>query len=411
LVAEPKAAYAEDIDFLLAEFEKKAGHFFAAKKIDWKKVSEQFRTEAKDVADDVAHVKLCARLLARLRDGHASIRDLKVTMPDEAKGRRWAGPHVQLITVGDKVLVRRAFKEAEAAGVKAGMEVMKIDGKPARAWLDAKVSELSDRSGYSTDHQALYAACHWGLGDWDGTKITLVAQNDATGGNFTLTRSGGSNFVPVGPLFPPAGLKGLGRQSYGKTKEGFGYIHLRDVPGNLDKQLDTMLGAIGEVPGMILDCRANGGGGCDHAAVFGRFLATGQRWRNYVGQGANPFTGPLVVIVDAGTRSAGETVSGQFGEDGRALIIGDTPTAGMSSSKVTVKAPSGLFSAYFSVHSNKARFNGGKGIEGVGVLPMLETPYEIDDLRKGVDTQIRRAEELLKAGLPKDKVAFERERK
>src|SRR4029079_1993416 len=96
-----------------------------------------------------------------------------------------------------------------------------------------------------------------------------------------------------------------------------------------------------------------------------------------------------------------------FKEDGRAYMIGDSPTAGMSSSKKTLPLPSGLFSAYFSVFSNKARFNGGRGIEGIGVPPHEVVPYDPKDLLAGVDTQIRRAEELLSKGFPADIVDYE----
>jgi C-terminal processing protease CtpA/Prc len=167
-----------------------------------------------------------------------------------------------------------------------------------------------------------------------------------------------------------------------------------------------MLTALGDVPGLILDTRANGGGGCDHAAVFGRFVPTGKTWRQYASAGAKPYGGPMVVIVDAGVRSAGETIAGQFKEDGRALMIGDTPTAGTSSQKDSIRVPSGMFAVRFSVSSNKGRFNGGRGIEGVGVPPHEITPYLAADLEKKIDTQIRRAEEFLTNGFPKDVVPW-----
>jgi len=78
----------------------------------------------------------------------------------------------------------------------------------------------------------------------------------------------------------------------------------------------------------------------------------------------------------------------------------------MSSQKTTIDLPSGLFKLYVSVASNKGRFNGGKGIEGIGVPPNEVVPYDPSELAKGVDTQIRRAEELLKGGLPKGKVLY-----
>jgi carboxyl-terminal processing protease len=400
------AVYEKDVEFLLKELPQKAGHFFALKKIDWRKVSEQFRKEVKTVKDDVTHVKLCNRLVARLRDGHATLRDLKVQMPDESKGRRFTGPRVHLMVIGDKVFVRQAFRDAAAKGIEIGMEVEKIDNKPARKWLDGTVVRLSDERGFGTDAAALYAACHAGLADWEGTTITFEVSKKGRRTKVAITRSGGPNFAPEGPVFLPKGVTLLDRHSYGKTPEGYGYIHLRKVPGELPQQLDTMLAAIGEVPGIILDCRANTGGGCDHEAVFGRFLPAGKKWRQYTGAGSNPCAAPMVVIVDAGVASAGETIAGQFKEDGRAWMIGDSATAGTSSSKETLPVPSGLFSVYFSVHSNKARFNAGKGIEGLGVPPHEITPYVPDDLEKGVDTQIRLAAEKLKAGLPKDKVPW-----
>jgi hypothetical protein len=399
--------YARDLQFLLDALEKKAGHFFKVKGIDWPAVRRQFLAEAKSVKSDAEHVKLATRLVARLRDGHASLTDLKVKLPDESRGRRFTGPRVHLMVIGQKVHVRASFGSAAQRGIVAGMEAVKIDGATALRWLEKRVETLRDDHGYSTGHAALYAACHWGLADWEGTKIDFELEKGGQKKRVAVTRQGGPNFAPFGAIFPPREVKQLGRQSYGKTPSGIGYIHLRDIPGDLPDQLDTMLDSIGEAPGLILDCRANGGGGCDHEAVFGRFVPAGQKWRQYAGTGKRPFPGPMVVIVDAGVRSAGETVSGMLKEDGRAYLIGDAPTAGSSSQKETLAVPSGLFRVYFSVRSNKGRFNGGKGIEGIGVAPHEVVPYDAAELEKGVDTQIRRAEEILKAGIPKDRVAYQ----
>lgn len=401
-------AYEKDVEFLLEELPKQAGRFFELKKIDWPKVSEEFRAAVKSVHNDEEHLKLCSRLIARLRDGHAGIVQSKVKWPDESQGRTWTGPGVHLLVSGDAVYVRQAFGDAASAGIKPGMRVERIDGKPALDWLKEKAASMADLRGFSTGQQALYAACHVGLADWSGTKIKLeISGSDQAPRVVELTRSGGNNFAPIGPIFPPKNLKFYERNACGKTAGGFAYIHLRKIPGNLDAQLDQMLAEVGDSPGLILDMRANGGGGCDHEAVFGRFVPSGQFWGRYQSKGDKPFSGPMVVIVDAGVTSAGETVGGMFKEDGRAYMIGDSSTAGMSSSKKTLPLPSGLFSAYFSVFSNKARFNGGRGIEGIGVPPHEVVAYDPKDLASGVDTQIRRAEELLAKGFPANVVDYQ----
>lgn len=159
--------YAKDVEFLLTELDGKAGRFFQQKGVDWPAVAKQFRAEVKSVKTDAEHVKLCRRLVARLRDGHAGLQDVKVKTLDEAKGRRWTGPRVHLVIIGEKVFVRQGFGSAARRGIEIGMEIARIDGTPARAWLTRRVEQLRAENGYSTDQQALYAACHWGLADWE----------------------------------------------------------------------------------------------------------------------------------------------------------------------------------------------------------------------------------------------------
>jgi len=402
------ASYAEDIEFLLHEFETKAGALMKVKGIDWTAEAKEFRLAAAKTTTDEKHLQLVARLVGRLHDGHAGIVKSKVKWPDESKGRRFTGPRVALLAQPDRVLVRAAFKDAAEAGLHAGQEVTRLDGVPALEWLTQKSAWMRDRGqGFSTEQMALYSACHLGLADFEGTGITFEVK-DANGElrSIERVRNGGPNYAPIGPLFPPKDLKFIGRQSYGRS-HGFGYIHLRDVPENLPLQLQQMLATLGDMPGLILDMRANGGGGCDHEAVFGNFLAKGQRWRGYSSKYEGGYTGPMVVIVDAGVRSAGETIAGMFKEDGRGYMIGESATAGMSSQKSEVTTPSGLFTIRFSVASNKGRFNGGRGIEGIGIPPHEIVLPTAQDLLNDKDTLIERAEQLLKDGLPNGVVPYQ----
>ncbi|RYD27442.1 MAG: hypothetical protein EOP87_21175, partial [Verrucomicrobiaceae bacterium] len=112
------ALYAKDVEFLLEQLPEQAGRFFPIKKIDWEAVEAEFREAVRSVKTDGDHVKLCGRLMARLEDGHASLRDLKVRWPDESGGRRWTGPRVHLVVIGGKVHVRTAFGPALESGIR-----------------------------------------------------------------------------------------------------------------------------------------------------------------------------------------------------------------------------------------------------------------------------------------------------
>lgn len=404
--------YVADVRFALEALEKQCGHFFRVKDIDWKKVSKEMLKAAKAVETDEEHHALLWRLLARLRDGHASVRPLAkgegVGVP-EGWREETTGPGMFWCRVGKKVYVKNSWSGAEDVGIAPGMEVVSVDGVAASKWLDARVEEVSDQVSFSTDHQALYFTCHWGLAQPVGTRMKLELKDlkkKKRKRTLTYTKA---NPVAWGPVFAPKGLQGDKDLSYGRTEAGWGYVHLRRCPGDLPERMDAALEALDDVRGMILDFRANGGGGFDHDALLGRFVPEGRSLdfaKHVPSAGPRPYGGPVVVIIDAGTRSAGETGSGMFKEDGRAYMIGESPTAGMSASKTTIELPSGMFGLHVAISSNKQRFNQGRGLEGIGAIPHEEVEYDPEDLAQGRDTLILRAEELL-GDFPKGEVPYD----
>ena len=410
-VVRDKNFYVNDVQFALKNLGEMCGRFFRLKNIDWKNVSREFLAEARKVATDQEHLVLLVRLVARLKDGHAGVQPLedgkKVKWPDDGKGEQ-VGPGMFWCRIQGKIYVKNAWSAAAGSGIKSGMEVLTVDGKPATGWLEAKIAELSDLISFSTPQQAFFFGCHWGLAGKKGSTLTLeVKEPGGKKKKVTLTYRRAST-VPVGPAFFPEGITRAKDIHYGKTQAGHGYIHLRRCPGDLPEQVDWVLGKLGHVPGLILDLRANGGGGFDHEELMGRFVPKGKTLafqKTYPSAGSHPYGGPMVVIVDAGTRSAGETAGAIFKEDGRAYVIGETPTAGMSSQKKSIELPSRLFALYVSVHSNMGRSNDGRGLEGIGVIPHEIVEYDPADLAAGKDTLILRAEKLL-ANFPKDRVPY-----
>lgn len=417
--ANAESAYEEDISFALVQIEAKCGHFFELKGIDWSAVSDQFREEAKAVGSDQEHYLLLWRMLARLRDGHAAV--LKT---EKTQNIQWVEetPHTGLgmfwTRIGDGIFVKRSWAKAEDRGIRPGMRVLEVDGLSADQWLENRIEERSDIAGYSTRQQAEFSAMHWGLTAEVGSKVRVTLQDaDGVELGVQIDCEGRVSQVPDGPAFfpePAAGTKWRGNSDLhwcrlADDEGGFGYVHVRRCKGNLPEHMDEALADLAGVPGIVMDWRGNSGGGFDHDALFGRFIPKGKStsWgKTYQSAGPNPYGGPVVVVIDATARSAGETGAGIFKEDGRAYVIGESPTAGMSSGKAEIALPSGLFNLRVSVYSNKGRFNNGRGIEGIGVIPHETVTFQVEDLEKERDTLIARAVGWLKKGFPENVVPY-----
>jgi len=404
--------YSADVAFALDAIERDAGELLRLKGVDWKAVKKELTAAAKAVRTNEQHFELLVRRMARVRDGHAEVRKTAVTeglaWPTFGRGEM-TGCGLFLFETGKKVYVRSTWNSAAEVGLASGMEVQKIDGVAAKKWLDERVAYWSDHVSFSTDQHARYWVCHQGLMAEPGTRLTLDAlEINGKKQKRTITYNKAA-IGPWGPAVFPQGLTSEDDVTYGLLASGYAYLHVRRCPESILVQLDKALPKLAAAPGLVLDFRANSGGGFDHDAFLGRFVPPGKSLQfasTIPSAGAVTYGGPIVVIVNGLTLSAGETGSGQFKEEGRAYVIGESPTAGMSSQKTTIELPSGLFTLYFSTHSNKAWFNKGRGLEGVGVIPHAIVELDPADLAEGNDTLIRRAEALL-ADFPAKEVPYD----
>jgi len=402
-----ESACEKDVAFALPQLEKRCGALLQQKKIDWKRVSAEITAAAKKAKGDSEHLLVLLKLVARLRDGHAEVRPLErgkaVEPPAELRAPR-GGLGLFLCRIGKKLVVKNVFAEAQKSGLAPGMALVTVDGKPADDWMKARTVELADVGCFSTEQHVFFFACHQGLEFPSGTRVALGLEEPSGKALSRTITCARARQLPWGPLSIPADAKGSDDVHCWTTKEGFGVIHLRRGVADLPEQVEAALVALGRVPGLVLDFRGNPGGAFDSEGLMGRFVPAGRTLafnKKYESAGKVQFGGPVVVIVDATVRSAGETGSGIFKEDGRGYLIGESATAGMSSSKETLDLPSGLFQLYFSVATNMGRFNGGKGVEGIGVAPHELVSYAVKDLEAGVDTLLARALAIL-AKFPDD---------
>jgi carboxyl-terminal processing protease len=121
-----------------------------------------------------------------------------------------------------------------------------------------------------------------------------------------------------------------------EIRPGVGYIHLAQFQETTAQEVIEAIDGFGNLKGLIFDLRGNPGGllsqtveVCDHLLSKGQTIVS-QRGRAFPDQvykathGNGGHTFPIVVLVNRGTASAAEIVSGALQDHDRALIVGET---------------------------------------------------------------------------------------
>jgi len=226
VAAEPRSGaeesvYARDVAFALDELEAKCGRFFELKSIDWRRVRAEFAKEAQEVRDESEHLWLLIRLVARVRDGHARVvpleRGRRVDLPESVDTAERVGPGMAWCRIGKRIWVKHAWSSARDAGVEVGSQVLAVDGEPVDEWLDARVEELRDSAGFSTDHHAYAYAMHGGLAMPRGSTLELELKLPrGKRSKKTVTYSGTDSGRHQGPIAFPEGVEGDGELTWGE---------------------------------------------------------------------------------------------------------------------------------------------------------------------------------------------------
>ncbi len=142
------------------------------------------------------------------------------------------------------------------------------------------------------------------------------------------------------------------------------------------EQVREAVRAAPEGDGLLLDLRGNSGGLVTEAATAASAFLDGGLVATYDVRGeqrvVNAEPGgdtqtPLVVLVDGGTMSAGELLTGALQDRGRAVVIGSR-TFGKGSVQMPTERPDGSVAQETVGHY---RTPVGRGVEGVGITPDL----------------------------------------
>ena len=249
--------------------------------------------------------------MLRVLDPHSNFYDPKAyaRMKEDQHGKYYGvGMTIQPQSVGgvQRIVVLYPYEGTPSfkAGVRPGDVIVSVDGKATDNMNSEQVANM--------------------LKGPKGTHVHLTVSRE--GSTAALTFDLVRDEIP----HPSIDLKE-------EIRPGIGYIHITQFQEATGREVADALDSFGpNMKGLILDLRGNPGGLLNEAvATCDKFLNKGQiivsqRGRAFPEQtyhamhGNGGKTYPIVVLVNRGTASAAEIVSGALQDHDRAIVVGET---------------------------------------------------------------------------------------
>ena len=267
---------------------------------------------------------------------------------------------------------------AANAGIKAGDYIVRINGEQVQGKSLTEAVELMRGPVGSS------------------IKLTVRRKNKKKAIEFKITRA----IIEV---------KSVEAKVIGKKKE-IGYLRLKSFNENSDEQLFKIINNFekkNKLTGYILDLRNNPGGLLSQAinisdfflddgeivSTKGRKISETRRFFYKKGDGINGK--PLIVIINTGSASAAEIVSGALKDHKRAIILGER-SYGKGSVQSIVPLKNG---GALRLTISKYYLPSGKSISEVGVLPdiLVEEVGSDFKINSNTDNQLKYAVDLLRS--------------
>lgn len=372
--------------------------------VDWKAVGARYRPLLLAAKDDEAFWDELDRMTGELRDAHTRVhspRRAEQIRQDESVSLGFS-----FIPLDGRLIVSGVNPDSDAwwAGVRSGMAVVEIEREEALAAFE----KLMTGTRFSSTDRARHFRAVGKLSSGDLEAKTA----------FTFERADGTRFSSALKRRKASTAAGAAHRV---LPSGYGYLRLTQWTGGAASRVIEGLREMKDVPGVIVDLRGNPGGSLHAVERFmeqffpqklevGRALTrSGKAIGLFMGSveviklkhatRGNPeaYTGPVIVLVNAGSGSGSEYFSGAMQALGRATVMGE-PTCGCLLGFLGyATVPGGGEIAYSEVGFVMAN---GKRIEGVGVIPDAPVTVALADLRLNRDRTLEESQALLKTLKP-----------
>jgi carboxyl-terminal processing protease len=171
---------------------------------------------------------------------------------------------------------------------------------------------------------------------------------------------------------------------YSVRDDGVGYVEFREFPNNMEF-LDNLVGKIRNSKATIVDLRGNPGGAINTlASTLGHFETEATALMDMIGRKKTEtvtvkprqprLDGPMFILVDSETASAGEIFARHFQKSGRAKVIGDQTSGRVLAAHLVSEHWGVDYAVFYGIEISFARvvFPGGEELEKRGVTPDIK---------------------------------------
>ena len=358
--------------------------------------------------DTGAYYRELMQFIALLRDGHSN-----VYPPEEIAKRFNSWPGVRTAKVEGRVIVMEVTdSDLSRQGLRVGDEVVSIDGVGVERYAQERVVPYQSSS---TDHDREVRVYSYALLAGSAEHPVQLEVRDPDGKQTTLTalRSG----------YSATGMHP--RKAFAMREDGIAVIGaIQFENGAAAALLGEHIAEVVQAKGLILDLRGNGGGSSrfgfallswlsdaplpsmastyrdsnflDRARV-GTSVTVG--WRNLASEPFRAprdqvFRGPVALLIDARTFSAAEDTAAVFKLMHRGIVVGSA-SGGSTGQPWLFDLPGG---GRARICVKRDSYPDGTTFVGAGVVPDIEVPLTIKDIREGRDAVLERAVHELSKG-------------
>lgn len=394
--------------------------------VDWAEVRERYQPQVAKVSNDREFHQLLQQMLNELHRSHflvipreaiPKLRAAKSRVrkqadePDNSSDeesepeepldgvnykladRLLTGIGIEIRVLDGSAVVTRVETGSSAAraGLRPGFVIKKVDGRS----LDSVISEIQKHPLWGElIRPELPTFLVAGFINGEAASPVKVGYLDARNRlrtiNIKRERLKGEMSQPVGNL-PPLYTEFEAKRLAGRV----GYIRFNAFVPSLMEKLCGALRAMKDAPGMIIDLRGNQGGLLAMVGGITGLLETSPTLMGTMQMRSGsvplfgfpqsaPYSGPLVILVDGSTQSAGEMFAGGLQEAGRAIVVGQKSAGNTLPSEIK-KLPTGAIFQYgFANYETQS----GSRLEGRGVIPDVTVQLTRRSLLRGADPQL-----------------------